>query len=105
MDECNNKDLQDAELVTRIHQLGVELAKQQQMQLPALEDYENQRRIRQRLFFSEIEVLRREDAAIARFMEKLVPFHTTTKMGKNDLMLLLYPPNNTLTYPNPNSSN
>ena len=100
MDECNNKDLQDTELVTRIHQLGVELAKQKQMQ-----DYENQRRIRQRLFFSEIEVLRREDAAIATFMEKLVPFHTTTKMGKNDLMLLLYPPNNTLTYPNPNSSN
>ena len=66
MDECNNKDLQDAELVTRIHQLGVELAKQQQMQLPELQDYENQRRIRQRLFFSEIEVLRREDAAIMR---------------------------------------
>ena len=100
MDECNNKDLQDAELVTRIHQLGVELAKQKQVQ-----DYENQRRIRQLLFFSQIEVLRREDAAIATFMEKLVPFHTTTKMGKNDLMLLLYPPNNTLTYPNPNSSN
>ena len=102
MDECNNKDLQDAELVTRIHQLGVELAKQQQMQLP---DYENQRRIRQRLFFSEMEVLRREDKDIAAFMKDLVPFLTTTKMGKNDLMLLLYPPNNTLTYPNPNSSN
>ena len=105
MDECNNKDLQDAELVTRIHQLGVELAKQQQMQLPALQDYENQRRIRQRLFFSEIEVLRREDKDIAAFMKDLVPFLTTTKMGKNDLMLLLYPPNNTLIYPNPNSSN
>ena len=104
MDECNNKDLQDDELVTRIHQLEVELVLQQQMVID--KDYwKTIRKIRQQLFFSEMEVLRREDDAIAGFMQDLVPFLTTTEMGKNDLMLLLYPHNNTLTYPNPNSSN
>ena len=96
----NPKHMKDDELVTRMHQLEVELVQQQ-----VFKDFNTQRRIRQLLFFLEIEMLRREDAAIARFMEKLVPFHTTTKMGKSDLMLLLYPPNNTLIYPNPNSSN
>ena len=108
MDECwqehlhNIKDWKKDDLETRMHQLEVEL--QEQLQLEA-KDHRKIRTIAQVIFFHRIELLRRKDAAIARFMENLVPFLTTTEMGKNDLMLLLYPPNNTLIYPNPNSSN
>jgi hypothetical protein len=57
-------------------------------------------------FFFQIELYSRIHLEIKTFTENLVPFLTTEKMGKEDLMLLLYPnPNSTLIYPNPNDSN
>ena len=58
------------------------------------------------ILFLQVEQLSRIHPDVKKLKENLVPFFTTTKMGKEDLMLLLYPnPNSTLIYPNPNDSN
>ena len=86
--ELNN--MRDTELQEELYQLKQQLAEILRKKTKP----EDKRMQAQLIFFYEMEQLGRAHPNIEQFLRPLIPFFTTTAMGKNDLMLmlLLHPP-------------